>query len=179
MLFALLGLVCVNDGYADTRTVKIQVDVAISGLPADTPVKVYIPVAQDASRQTVKRTDLTASIPGEIRPEEVRELFPQLPVDLARRRPALRGSRRAHTRIHDQNHALSMLNHAPRQFPRQLSPATQFENVDMLTVGVAPNAVYLEAGRLRELSYDLFPWRSTPRALLLAPFDLSFPPTDF
>ena len=72
-MFGLFGLVLlgVSDGRADTRTLKVEVAVTVAGLPADTPVNVYIPVAQDASRQTVRRTDLTASIPGELKKEPV------------------------------------------------------------------------------------------------------------
>jgi len=48
----------------EKRTVELEIIVSVAGLPSDTPVNVYLPIAQDAARQTVKRTDINANIVG-------------------------------------------------------------------------------------------------------------------
>jgi transglutaminase-like putative cysteine protease len=53
----------------ETRSIQIEVAVSVAGLPPDTPIDVYLPVAQDAARQTVKRTDINANIVGEVKTE--------------------------------------------------------------------------------------------------------------
>jgi len=53
----------------DIRPIQINVTVSIADVPPETPVNVYLPIAQDAARQTVKRTDITANIDGTAKTE--------------------------------------------------------------------------------------------------------------
>jgi hypothetical protein len=55
----------------DTRLIQIQINVDVTEIPADKLVNVYIPVAQDASRQTVTKTDIDSNIKGAIKTETV------------------------------------------------------------------------------------------------------------
>jgi transglutaminase-like putative cysteine protease len=58
-----------EDASPGSRVVSFDLAVTVQQVPAGSSVDVYVPLAQDTARQTVRRTDLNANIDGEERTE--------------------------------------------------------------------------------------------------------------
>jgi len=67
-----LHMMVPSAAWAADRVINIEVNTVISGIPAGAgPIDVYLPLAQDTARQTVRTTDLRSNIDGMERREPV------------------------------------------------------------------------------------------------------------